>query len=106
MPSVVIVLERRGEAGRQCEIVRELAGDFVLYERFFSPNQRIEPMTTSAVRLRFQSNAAAFAGAGFYRRLVLRWRIAAEFRRERQQIEPSPYSLYVSHVAASGSEKD
>jgi hypothetical protein len=34
--SVVIVLERSGEAGRQCDIVRELAGDFVVYERFFA----------------------------------------------------------------------
>jgi hypothetical protein len=33
---VVIVLERNGEAGRQCDIVRELAGNFVVYERFFA----------------------------------------------------------------------
>jgi hypothetical protein len=32
----VMVLERRGEAGRQGDIVRELAGDFVVYERFFA----------------------------------------------------------------------
>ena len=31
-----MVLERSGKAGRQCDIVRELAGDFVLYERFFA----------------------------------------------------------------------
>ena len=36
MPSVVIVLERSGKAGRQCDIVRELAGDFVVDERFFA----------------------------------------------------------------------
>ena len=36
MPSVAIVLERSGEAGRQCDIVREWAGDFVVYERFFA----------------------------------------------------------------------
>lgn len=32
--------------------------------------------------------------AGFFRRLVLRLRIAREYRRERSQIGPSPYSLY------------
>ena len=31
-----MVSERSGEAGRQCDIVRELAGDFVVYERFFA----------------------------------------------------------------------
>ena len=36
MSSVVIVLERSGKAGRQCDIVRELAGDLVDYERFFA----------------------------------------------------------------------
>jgi hypothetical protein len=34
--SVVIVLERSGKAGRQCDIVREQAGDFVVYERFIA----------------------------------------------------------------------
>lgn len=55
--SVVIVFERSGRAGRQCDFVRELAGDFVVYDHFFA-DQRIEPMSSSAVRLRFQSNAA------------------------------------------------
>jgi hypothetical protein len=36
VPSVVIVLERIGKAGRQCNIVMEYAGDFVLYERIFT----------------------------------------------------------------------
>jgi hypothetical protein len=36
VPSVVIVLEGSGKAGRQCVIVRELAGDSVVYERFFA----------------------------------------------------------------------
>ena len=44
--------------------------------------------------------AAEFARAGFFRRLVLRWRIAAEFRGERQSIEPSPRSNYFSPSAA------
>ena len=35
--------------------------------------------------------------AGLFRRLVLRWQMAAEFRRERQKIEPSPGSLYSRH---------
>ncbi len=35
--------------------------------------------------------------AGFFGRLVLRWHIAVEFRRERRKIEPSPQSLYSGH---------
>jgi hypothetical protein len=38
--------------------------------------------------------AAKLSAAGFLRRLILRWQIAVEFRRERRKIEPSPYSLY------------
>ena len=45
-----------------------------------------------------ESVHAKYAGklseAGFLRRLILRWQIAVEFRRERRKIEPSPYSLY------------
>ena len=37
--------------------------------------------------------------AGFFRRLVLRWHIAWEYRRERRKIVPSAYSLYVGHVS-------
>ena len=45
-------------------------------------------------------HAAELAEAGFSRRLVLRWHIAAEFRKERRKIEPSPYSLYSSDIRA------
>ena len=45
-------------------------------------------------------HAAELAEAGVFRRLVLRCRIAAEFRRERRKIEPSPGSLYSSQIAA------
>ena len=45
-------------------------------------------------------HAAELAETGVFRRLVLRWRIAAEFRRERRKIEPSPGSLYSSQIAA------
>ena len=45
-------------------------------------------------------HAAELAEAGFFRRLVLHWRIAAEFRRERRKVEPSPGSLYSSQIAA------
>jgi hypothetical protein len=45
-------------------------------------------------------HAAEFAEAGFFQRLVLRWRIAREFRRERQKIEPSRGSLYSSQIVA------
>jgi len=44
-------------------------------------------------------NAAELTGAGFFRRLMLRWQIAAEYRRERRKIEPSPHSLYSSHIS-------
>jgi hypothetical protein len=47
-------------------------------------------------------HAAEFAAAGFFRRLVLRWRIAAEFRTERRKIEPSYGSLYTSRIVARG----
>ena len=36
--------------------------------------------------------------AGVFKRLVLRWRIAREFRLERRKIEPSAGSLYSSQV--------
>lgn len=39
-------------------------------------------------------HAAEWAQAGFFRRLLLGWRTAAEFQRERQKIEPSIDSLY------------
>ena len=45
-------------------------------------------------------HAAELAPAGFFQRLLLRWRIAAEFRRERRKIEPSPGSLYSSQLPA------
>jgi hypothetical protein len=48
---------------------------------------------------------AELAEAGFFRRAVLRWRIAAEYRRERQKIEPSSQSLYSSGIAVSGSQR-
>lgn len=46
-----------------------------------------------------ERHAAELAGAGFFRRLVLRWRMAVEFRAERPKIEPSPGSLYSSRMA-------
>ena len=54
-----------------------------------------------SVRTRY---AAELAPAGFFRRLVLHWRMAREFRRERRKIEPSPGSLYSSRIAAGGLE--
>jgi hypothetical protein len=52
-------------------------------------------------------HSAELAEAGLFRRFILRWRIATEFRRERQKIEPSLGSLYIrSHLAVSDSKKD
>ena len=45
--------------------------------------------------------AAELSTAGVVRRCVLRWRIGAEFRRERQRILPSSQSLYNSAVVTS-----
>ena len=50
--------------------------------------------------------AREYKEAGFFRRLVLQWQMAAEFRRERRQIEPSPQALYSSQIVASHSEND
>lgn len=45
--------------------------------------------------------ATEWAEAGFFGRLVLRWRIASEYRRERRKLVPSEYSLFGRH----GSER-
>ena len=50
-------------------------------------------------------HAAELAEASFCQRLVLRWRIAREVRRERRKIEPSPHSLYSSHIAPRFSQR-
>ena len=44
--------------------------------------------------------AAEFAAAGIFRRLVLRWRMAAEFRAERRKVATSSGSLYTSQIVA------
>lgn len=43
-------------------------------------------------------HAAELAKVGFFRRLVLRWRIAAEVRKEQRKLEPSHHSLYISRI--------
>jgi hypothetical protein len=45
-------------------------------------------------------HAAELSQAGVFRRLVLRWQIAVEFRRERRKLVPSAHSLYSSRIAA------
>ena len=45
-------------------------------------------------------HAAELSQAGLFRRLVLRWQIAVEFRRERRTLVPSAHSLYSSRIAA------
>ena len=45
-------------------------------------------------------HAGELAEAGFFPRLVLRWHIAAEFRRKRRKIEPSPESLYMGEFGS------
>ena len=46
--------------------------------------------------------AAELAEAGFLRRWILRWRMAAEFRRERRRIGPSPHALYARSIVMRG----
>ncbi|MBX3437636.1 MAG: hypothetical protein KF861_09110 [Planctomycetaceae bacterium] len=40
--------------------------------------------------------AAELVEAGFLRRLILRWKVAAEFRKERKKLELPPQTLYSS----------
>jgi hypothetical protein len=46
-------------------------------------------------------HAAELAEAGFWGRLTLRWRMAAEFRRERRKFTPSPESYYLSRAVTA-----
>ena len=43
--------------------------------------------------------AAELSSARFFRRCILRWRIAMEYRRERRQIVPSSQSLYIQALS-------
>ena len=45
-------------------------------------------------------HASELASAGFFRRLVLRWQMWLEFRRERRKFVPSPGSLYSGKLSA------
>ena len=45
-------------------------------------------------------HASESAKAGLMQRLVLRWRMAVELRRERRKLEPTPGSLYGTRVMA------
>ena len=49
-------------------------------------------------------HAAQMAEAGLFHRLVLCWRMAAEYRRERRKIIPSDHALYSSRIAAHRSD--
>jgi hypothetical protein len=64
-------------------------------------NERLHVLKAS-IRERY---AEQLAEAGFFRRLMLRWRMAAEYRRERKRIEPSQYALYGAHSVAAHSTK-
>jgi len=49
-------------------------------------------------------HAAQMAEASLCRRLLLRWQMAAEYRRERRKIVPSDHALYCSRIAAHRSD--
>lgn len=46
----------------------------------------------ASIRARYTAELAA---TGFFRRWLIRRRIAAEFRRERARLLPSPHALYL-----------
>ena len=50
----------------------------------------------TSIRARY---AADLAQAGFWQRCLLDWRIAREFRRESQKLEPALDSLYLDSAA-------
>ena len=43
-----------------------------------------------------ERHAGELAAAGLFGRLVIRWQMASEYRRERRKLEPTPGSLYSS----------
>jgi hypothetical protein len=45
----------------------------------------------ASIHARYQTELAE---AGFLRRCVLYWKMAADYRRERRKITPSPWSCY------------
>jgi hypothetical protein len=49
-------------------------------------------------------HAAQMAKAGLFHRLILHWRMATEFRRERRKSVPSDHALYCSRIAAPRSD--
>ena len=60
MPSVATVLKRSGEAGGQCDIVREWAGDFVVYDRYFAePADRAHDEERSQVAVSIERRGRA-----------------------------------------------
>jgi hypothetical protein len=64
-------------------------------------NMRKSPEFQERLRALRQSVRARheheLANAGFFRRILLRWQIEREYRRELQKIVPSPYTLYSRH---------
>lgn len=50
-------------------------------------------------------HTAELARASFIKRHLLRWRMAAEYWRERRRILPSAQSLYVSNVIMENTSK-
>ena len=49
--------------------------------------------------------AAEFSCANFFRRCIIRWRMAMAYRRERRQIVPSSQSLYSSGIVAGRTQE-
>jgi hypothetical protein len=54
------------------------------------------------IRARHESELAI---AGFFRRCIIRWRMALEYRRERRNMVPSSRSLYSSSIVTGSMHK-
>lgn len=45
-------------------------------------------------------HAANYVAGGFFRGILLRWRVTVDFMRERRRIEPSSQSLYSRKIGS------
>ncbi len=50
--------------------------------------------------------AKQLAEAGFFRRLLLHWRMAGEYQRERRRIVPSEQTLYLGRITTGETKGD
>jgi len=85
--------------------IRQQAGNFTMKESIVADGAwRVMRDPGMQARLRAlresvaERHAAELAGAGFFRRMILRWRISREYRRARGELLPSRHALYCHHA--------